>query len=131
MITEKDVWSFLHRVAEDDNLSKNVNPRDVEEPNLCLYSDNGKHCLVGYWFANEVGVDDTFFQHIEGAAADNAIATAIELGVIEAIEPLAVDTLTLVQEYADAFDREYDFTRGLTSVMPTTWGEAIAKIFGE
>jgi hypothetical protein len=123
MITEKDVWSFLHRVANDENLSKNVNPRDVEDSNLCLYSDNGKHCLVGYWFANEVGVDDTFFQHIEGAAADNAIDTAMELGVIEAIEPLAVDTLTLVQQYADAFDREYD--------MPTTWGEAIAKIFGE
>jgi hypothetical protein len=124
MITEKDVWSFLHRVANDENLSKNVNPRDVEDSNLCLYSDNGKHCLVGYWFANEVGVDDVFFQHIEGTSAGDAINTAMELGIIEAIEPLAVDTLRLAQQYADAFDREYD-------IMPTTWGEAIARIFGE
>lgn len=123
MITERDVWTFLHKVRDDDSLRENVNPRDMHDSNLCLYSQEGKHCIVGYWFANEVGVSDDFFDMIEGTAADIAIDTAMEMGIIEAIEPQAVDTLRLVQEYADLYNREHD--------MPTTWGEAITKIYGD
>lgn len=121
-ITEHDVRAFLHKIRDDESLSHNVNPRDINDSNLCLYSDNGNHCLVGYWFVNEVGVDDDFFDFIEGTAADIAIDTAMEMGVIDSITPKAVDALRLAQEYADAYNRDND--------MPTTWGEAITKMYG-
>lgn len=123
MITERDVWTFLHKVRSDNSLSNNVNPRDPHDTSVCLYSENGRHCIVGYWFANEVGVSEDFFDLIEGQSADNAIDVAMEMGIIEEIEPTAVDTLRLVQEYADRYDPISD--------IATTWGEAIARIYGD
>jgi hypothetical protein len=121
MISERDVYVFLKQVYEDKSLSAMVNPRDDELPSLCYYSRDGKNCLIGYWFVDQLGADDEFLQLVEGHCAANAIDSAMEHGIIDEIDPLAVETLTLVQEYADHYEED---------VEPLTWGRAIAKLFG-
>ena len=116
--TKESVLDFLKKIALNPRLSDTMNPYDGERGS-CVYYDEASHerCLVGLWFSQEVGVDDSFFQHIEGRSVGDAILVAHELYILDEgnFEDGVVKILSTAQHLADD---------GMT------WGEAIEYSIG-
>jgi hypothetical protein len=122
-ITREDIENFIGRIHSDPLLIKNSNPYDSSSPeNQCLYQDGeGKHCIVGHWLHNEIGIDDEWMEcNIEGKSASQAVELALDDGFIDEIDCDAVAVLEFLQQSADQWHVNED-----NKIVYTAWGDCI------
>jgi hypothetical protein len=127
-ITKAQILDYFNDIIEDPMLASMTNPRDLANPDSCLYQDgNGNHCLVGHWLNHYIGIDDEWmYSNIESKSADAAIEKAVEYDLIGDIEPKAIELLTQAQMLADAWHEQEGEREGI--LIAPTWGEVVSQL---